>query len=393
MVIYNKSTTRSLILYLPRIIREKVERTLQEKSVLLLGPRQTGKSSLLRHELQPDKVVNLLDQSTYLTLTRRLSSLRESLKPTDKFIVIDEIQKLPQLMDEIHLMIEEQGRRFLLTGSSARKLRRSYTKLMGGRTRSIYMHPLVSAELGDSFDLTKILSHGTLPSVYLSKNPYAELIDYVGDYLQQEILAEAVTRGVDQYSRFLTQIAARTTQVLNIEKLAADAQVSPSTTRRYLEILQDTMIAEQLECWSGSRKHKAISSTKLVFFDVGVVNALLEIDSYNPLNPNAGWQLEQFIGQELLAYRDYSARQVKVNFWRSVDRHEVDYVLNDRVAIEVKHTNQVTERDLKGLKAISDSHKWERKIVISQDTEPRYIDDIEVLPVRVFLKMLWDHQF
>jgi predicted AAA+ superfamily ATPase len=380
-------------LYLPRIIREKVERTLQEKSVLLLGPRQTGKSSLLRHELQPDKVVNLLDQSTFLTLTRRLSSLRESLKPTDKFIVIDEIQKLPQLMDEIHLMIEEQGRRFLLTGSSARKLRRSYTKLMGGRTRSIYMHPLVSAELGDSFDLTKILSHGTLPSVYLSKNPYAELIDYVGDYLQQEILAEAVTRGVDQYSRFLTQIAARTTQILNIEKLAADAQVSPSTTRRYLEILQDTMIAEQLECWSGSRKHKAISSTKLVFFDVGVVNALLEIDSYNPLNPNAGWQLEQFIGQELLAYRDYSAHQVKVNFWRSVDRHEVDYILNDRIAIEVKHTNQVTERDLKGLKAISDSHKWKRKIVISQDTEPRYIDDIEVLPVRVFLKMLWDNQF
>ena len=380
-------------MYLPRIIREKVESTLREKSVLLLGPRQTGKSSLLRHELQPDKVVNLLDQSTFLTLTRRLSSLRESLTPTDKFIVIDEIQKLPQLMDEIHLMIEEQGRRFLLTGSSARKLRRSYTKLMGGRTRSIYMHPLVSAELGDSFDLTKILSHGTLPSVYLSKNPYAELIDYVGDYLQQEILAEAVTRGVDQYSRFLTQIAARTTQVLNIEKLAADAQVSPSTTRRYLEILQDTMIAEQLECWSGSRKHKAISSTKLVFFDVGVVNALLEIDSYNPLNPNAGWQLEQFIGQELLAYRDYSTRQVKVNFWRSVDRHEVDYVLNDRVAIEVKHTNQVTERDLKGLKAISDNHKWKRKIVISQDTEPRYIDDIEVLPVRVFLKMLWDNQF
>ncbi len=380
-------------MYLLRIIREKVERTLQEKSVLLLGPRQTGKSSLLRHELQPDKVVNLLDQSTFLTLTRRLSSLRESLKPTDKFIVIDEIQKLPQLMDEIHLMIEEQDRRFLLTGSSARKLRRSYTKLMGGRTRSIYMHPLVSAELGDSFDLTKILSHGTLPSVYLSKNPYAELIDYVGDYLQQEILAEAVTRGVDQYSRFLTQIAARTTQILNIEKLAADAQVSPSTTRRYLEILQDTMIAEQLECWSGSRKHKAISSTKLVFFDVGVVNALLEIDSYNPLNPNAGWQLEQFIGQELLAYRDYSAHQVKVNFWRSVDRHEVDYILNDRIAIEVKHTNQVTERDLKGLKAISDSHKWKRKIVISQDTEPRYIDDIEVLPVRVFLKMLWDNQF
>lgn len=158
-------------MYIPRIIREKIERTLEEKSVRLLDPRQTGKSSLLRHELRPDKVVNMLDQSTFLALTRRLSSLRESLKPAGRFIVIDEIHKLPQLMDEIHLMIEEQGRRFLLTGRSARKLRRSYTKLMGGRTRSLYMHPLVSAELAESFDLTKILSHGTLPSVYLSKKP------------------------------------------------------------------------------------------------------------------------------------------------------------------------------------------------------------------------------
>lgn len=146
-------------------------------------------------------------------------------------------------MDEVHYVIEEQGRRFILTGSSARKLRRSYTKLMGGRTRAVYMHPFVYQEMGSNFDLTKVLSYGCLPPAFLSPDPYAELLDDVGDYLQQEILAEAVTRSVDQYSRFLSQIACNTTQVLNIEKLANDAQLAPSTTRRYLEILADTMVA------------------------------------------------------------------------------------------------------------------------------------------------------
>lgn len=362
---------------------------LASKSILMLGPRQTGKSSLIRNELKPDKVFNLLDQSTFLQLSRRLSSLRESLQPDDKLIVIDEIQKLPQLMDEVHLMIEEQGRRFVLTGSSARKLRRSYTKLMGGRTRSIYMHPLVYGEMAGDFDLAKVLSYGCLPPVFLSADPYAELIDYVGDYLQQEILAEAVTRGIDQYSRFLTHIAASTTQILNIEKLANDSQLAPSTTRRYLEILADTMVATQLEPWKGGKKRKAIASSKLLFFDIGIVNALLDIDGYKPNNPHAGWQFEQYIGQELLAYRDYTERRLNLNFWRSTDKVEVDYIVGDAVAIEVKHTTSVSERDLKGLIAIGDEGKWKHRIVVSRDPVSRRIGDIEVLPVKEFLQRLW----
>ncbi len=380
-------------MYYPRIIKKKVEDALRQKSVLLLGPRQTGKSSLIREELKPDKVVNLLDQSTFLNLSRRLSGLRESLKPSDKFIVIDEIQKLPQLMDEIHLMIEEQGRRFLLTGSSARKLRRSYTKLMGGRTRSIYMHPFVYPEIRVDFDLGKILGYGTLPGVYLSEDPFADLIDYVGDYLQQEILAEAVTRGVDQYSRFLTQIASCATQTLNIEKIANDAQLAPSSTRRYLEILADTMIAEQLECWNRGTKRKAASTTKLVFFDIGVANALLDIDGYSPQNPNAGWQFEQYVGQELLAYRDYSDKRLHLSFWRSTDKFEVDYILGENCAIEVKHTEHVTERDLKGLQAIAGEKKWKYKLVVSRDKERRRIGDVEILPIVEFLNDLWADRF
>jgi len=378
-------------MYYSRFIKKKIEKALASKSVLLLGPRQTGKSSLIREELAPDRVFNLLDQSTFLQISRRLSSLRESLRPEDKLIVIDEIQKLPQLMDEIHLMIEEQKKRFLLTGSSARKLRRSYTKLMGGRTRSIYMHPLIHRELGKDFDLARVLSYGCLPHVWLSPEPFAELVDYVGDYLQQEILAEAVTRGIDQYSRFLTQIATATTQILNIDGLSRDSQLAPSTTRRYLEILSDTMVATQIDPWQAGKKRKAITSTKLLFFDVGVVNALLEIDGYNPRSNDAGWQLEQYIGQELLAYCDYSDRNIKLNFWRSTDKCEVDYVLGDAVAIEVKHTASVTEKDLKGLTAIHAEGKWRHKIVVSRDPIPRRIGDIDILPVEEFLQRLWNN--
>lgn len=358
----------------------------------MLGPRQTGKSSLIREEMKPHRVFNLLNQATFLTLSRRPSSLRESLTEEDKLVVIDEIQKLPQLMDEVHLMIEELKVRFLLTGSSARKLQRTYTKLMGGRARSVYLHPFVYPEIKESFDLAKVLSFGTLPHVYLSDSPREDLIDYVGDYLQQEILAEALTRGVDQYSRFLTQIASCAAQTLNIESLSRDAQLSPSSTRRYLEILSDTMIATQLECWKGAGKRKAVSTTKMVFFDTGVVNALLGIEKYTPENPLSGMQLEQFIGQELLAYRDYSNENTELYFWRSTDKHEVDYILND-CAIEVKHTDHALDHDLKGLKAISEEHTWSHKILVSRDPIRRKIGDIEVLPVHEFLMDLWVGRF
>lgn len=379
-------------MYLPRIITKKIRSTLAQKSVLLLGPRQTGKSSLIREELKPDRVFNLLDQSTFLMLTRRPSTLRESLKESDKFVVIDEIQKLPSLMDEVHLMIEEMKVKFLLTGSSARKLRRSYTKLMGGRTRSLQIHPFVYPEIRAHFDLKKILSYGTLPNVFFSTDHNAELTDYVGDYLQQEIVAEALTRGVDQYSRFLSHIASCAVQTVNIEGLSRDSQISPSSTRRYLEILSDTMIATQLECWKLGAKRKAASTTKLVFFDVGVVNTLLDIPQYSPVNPNAGMQLEQYIGQELLAYRDYSDQKELLNFWRSTDKFEVDFILND-TAIEVKHSDHISEKELKGLAAIDQEGDWAHKIVVSRDPHRRKIGTFEILPVQEFLEDLWAGRF
>lgn len=375
-------------MYIYRIIGKKLEETLRRKSVLLLGPRQSGKSQLVAHQIKADRVVNLLDQTTFTNLSRRPSSLRESLGAGDQLIAIDEIQKLPQLMDEIHLMIESEKRRFLLTGSSARKLRRTYTQLMAGRTRSMRMRALVSAEIPD-FDLTRVLSFGCLPSIYTSPEPYEDLQDYIGDYLQQEILAEALTRNIDHYSRFLAQIAGCATQVLNYEKLASDAQLSATTVRRYIDVLSDTLIAEAIEPWSKGKKRKAISASKLFFFDLGIVNALLGVRQYSGRDANAGWQFEQFIAQEILAYRDYVSRDLSINFWRSADKYEVDFVLGGAVAVEAKHTNLATERDLRGLIAIGEEAAFKRRILVSQDPHPRILNGIEIMNFRSFLRQLW----
>jgi predicted AAA+ superfamily ATPase len=375
--------------YLPRLLERSINATLAKKSVLVLGPRQTGKSSLIRNAIPVDRTFSLLDQSTFTNLSRRPSSLRESLKETDRVIAVDEIQKLPQLMDEIHLMIEEQGKRFLLTGSSARKLRRTHTGLMAGRARSLHLHPFVTAEL-DDYTLERVLSFGMLPPVVHSDTPGSDLTDYVGDYLQQEILAEALTRSIDQYSRFFSQVATMATQVLNIEKLASDAQLAPTTVRRFLDILTDTLIAMPLEPWREGGRRKAVAASKLIFFDVGVVNALLGTPRYSERDRNAGWQFEQFIGQELWAYRDYRKRDAALSFWRSTDKHEVDFILDGRVAIEVKHTSFVTPRDLKGLVAIADEGRKLRRIVVSRDPAARRIEGIEILPYREFLSELWN---
>jgi predicted AAA+ superfamily ATPase len=376
-------------MYISRLVEAQIKATLAKKSVLVLGPRQTGKSSMIRNAIDVDRTFNLLDQATFTNLSRRPSFLRESLKETDRLIAVDEIQKLPQLMDEIHLMIEEHGKRFLLTGSSARKLRRTHTGLMAGRARSVYLHPFVTAEL-EGYSLERTLSFGMLPPVVHSETPAADLLDYVGDYLQQEILAEALTRNIDQYSRFFSQVATMATQTLNVEKLANDAQLAPTTVRRFLDILSDTLIAIQLEPWTKGKRRKAVSASKLIFFDVGVVNSLLGISHYLERDSNAGWQFEQFIGQELWAYCDYRGRTTSLAFWRSTDKHEVDFVLGDRAAIEVKHTAFVTPRDLKGLAAIADENKKLRRIAVSREPAPRHIEGIEILPYRHFLTELWN---
>lgn len=373
-------------MYVRRLI--PIQKALQRKSVLLLGPRRTGKSALVQKEVQAARVYNLLQSDVFQRLSQRPSLIRESLTPRDRLIVIDDIQKLPVLMDEVHAMIEETPTRFLLTGSSARKLRRSHTSLMAGRAKSLRLFPFVSAEIED-FDLKRALNFGTLPPVYLSDDPWDELSTYVGDYLKEEILAEALTRRIENFSRFLHTAALTNGELVNFEAVASDAQVPARTVREYYALVGDTLMGNMIRSIEGTRKRKAISTGKFYFFDVGVLNSLMGRKSLPEGSPEHGKALEHLLYLELKAYSSYSGKEAEVRFWRTYQGDEVDFVVEPDAAIEVKATRLVTERHLKGFQAIQKVRRFKRRIVVSRDPEKRVLEGIEIHPVLEFLKELW----
>lgn len=378
-------------MYVNRII--PLEEELGRSSILLLGPRQTGKSSYIRHQAPPHRIYNLLKSDVFLRLSARPATIRESLTPEDQLIVIDEIQKLPRLMDEVHVMIEEHGVHFLLTGSSSRKLKRSHTSLMAGRARTRRLQPFVSAEL-ENFDLQRALTHGTLPPVYLSDEPGEELDSYVGTYLREEVQAEALSRNIENFSRFLQQAALHSGEVLNFEAIGRDAQVPARTIREYYTVLEDTLLGTMLTPLQTTGKRKAISRGKFYLFDVGVLQALTGERTVQPQTPAYGKAFEHLIWQELFAYQQYFARRQRLNFWRDVKKAEVDFVLDQRVAIEVKATEHVHDRQLKGLQAIAEQRDFEitRRIVVCHEPERRKVEGIEIIPWQEFLEELWASQ-
>ncbi len=374
--------------YIHRIIN--IDETLKKKSVLLLGPRRTGKSSLIKNEIQPKRVYNLLDSVTFRQLALRPSLIREQLEPGENLIVIDEIQKLPNLMDEVHLMIEDYGSKFLLTGSSARKLRRTHTSLMAGRAKRQVLHPFCARELGDRFDLQKITQFGCLPPVYLSDDPWSELESYVGDYLREEIMAEALSRNIESFSRFLQTAAYSNGELLNFEAIASDAQVPARTIREYYSVLEDTLIGSMVDPITIKKSRKSVSKSKFYFFDLGVLNSLLSRKTVSPKTPEYGNLFETWVYLELKAYLDYRKNGEKIHFWRTHSGEEVDFIVDDDIAIEVKATSLVNERHLSGLLALNSETRLSKKIVVSQDTNVRRISEVEILPYTFFIDRLWN---
>lgn len=362
---------------------------LKKKSVLLLGPRRTGKSFLIRHQVKADKVFNLLRADHFQLLSNRPSALRESLESHYRLVVIDEIQKLPNLMDEVHDLIETTQTHFLLTGSSARKLRKTHTSLMAGRAKSRQLFSFVTQEIGD-FHLEKVLSYGLLPPVFLAEDPAEEISSYVGDYLREEIQAEALTRKIENFSRFLHQAALRNTELINFESVGSDAQVPARTIREYYSILVDTLLGSMLEPLESSQKYKSVSHSKFYFFDVGVPHALLGLGALSATSKNWGPAFEAFVYQELRAYISYFAPKSTINFWRtSQEGKEVDFVINGEMAIEVKSTANVSEKDLRGIVSLQKDRKLKRSIVVCQQRAKSRIDGIEIWPYASFLKELW----
>lgn len=375
--------------YISRLLDLKT--LLAKKSHFLLGPRQTGKTSLIRHTLPEARYYDLLDTSLFLTLSRNPGRIAQELTKADRIVVIDEIQRLPVLLNEVHRLIEQQDLRFLLTGSSARKLRAGGVNLLGGRARVRHLHPLTHRELGERFDLNKVMSCGLLPSVYFSDDPHEDLQAYTGLYLQQEIVAEGVTRNVPAFSRFLRVAALCNATIVNFTKVANDSQAPRTTVYEYFEILKDTLILNELPAWRASVKRKPLASSKYYFFDVGVV-AALQGRRFVPGTPEFGEAFETYLMHELISYRDYVSGE-RLHFWRSASGYEVDFLVGDHTAIEVKAKENIALRDLKSLRALAEEGKFKHYLCVSLEPRARTVNGIRVLPYRNFIDMLWNGEF
>lgn len=364
---------------------------LEKKSHFLLGPRQTGKTFLIRHTLKGVKVYDLLDTSVYLALSRNPGRIAQELTPQDRVVVIDEIQRLPILLNEVHRLIEDKGTLFLLTGSSARKLRRGGVNLLGGRARTKYMHPLTYRELGRGFDLSRALERGLIPSVYFSDDPQADLQAYAGLYLQQEIVAEGATRNVPAFSRFLRVAALCNGTIVNFTDVANDAQVPRTTVYEYFEILKDTLVLQELPAWQKSTKRKPLASSKYYFFDTGVV-AALRGQPVKLHTPGFGEAFETFLMHELTSYRDYISG-MPLSYWRSTSGFEVDFIIGDHTAVEVKAKENVAPQDLKPLLALAEEKKLKRYLLVSLESRPRKVESVTILPYHQFLEALWSSEY
>ena len=361
------------------------------KSHFLLGPRQTGKSHLIRQALPKAKVFDLLDSSVYLSLSQNPGRLAEEITAADRVVVIDEVQRLPELLNEVHRLIETRGTRFLLTGSSARRLRAKGVNLLGGRARMRHLHPLTRHELGARFDLDRALARGLLPSIYLSDDPAADLSAYAGTYLQQEVVAEGATRNVPAFSRFLRVAALANATLVNFTNIASDAQVPRTTVYEYFEILKDTLILNEVPAWAASRQRKPIVSSKYYFFDVGVVGALQGGAAVTQAL-GQGLAFETYLLQELKTYSDYVSGD-PVSFWRSTSGYEVDFLIGDHTAVEVKAKTAVGPHDLRSLRALGDEGHFKHLLCVSLETRRRQVGSITLLPYGQFLDRLWAGEF
>ena len=358
------------------------------KSCFLWGPRKAGKSYWIRHHLKPAKVIDLLQTDVFAEYASRPSLLRERFADGKGLIVIDEVQKVPQLLDEVHWMIEERGAQFLLTGSSARKLRKGHANLLGGRAWRRVMLPLSYTEVS-GFNLEEALISGMLPPHFLAEHPLEELRAYVADYLKEEIAAEALAQNIPSFSEFLRVAALTSSELIHYTNIARETGVSQRTVRSYFDILEDTFLGFRVKPWTRSKNRRMILTEKFYFFDVGIAGYLGRRRPI-PGSRDFGKAFEHFILMEIRAYQAYVNPEMPIHYWRTSSGQEVDFLLGDReVAVEIK-SGKVHEGDLWGLHALLEDGPVKRAILVSMEKEPRRIaGKIEVLPWQDFLERLW----
>ena len=364
------------------------------ESFFLWGPRQVGKSSLLAATYPTARTIDLLLTEEYLRYLERPGLLREEMRdaPAGSLTIIDEVQKVPALLDEVHWLIERRGLCFALCGSSARKVRRGHANLLGGRAVRHELFGLVSAEIGAEADPVRMANHGVLPRHYLIERPAQRLRAYVEDYLKEEVAAEALVRNLPAFAAFLRVAAIGDTELVSYANIARECAISAPTVKEHYQILVDTLLGRYLPAYARRPKRRVIQAPKFYFADVGVVNHLAQRGPLAPAGELFGKALENIIHHELCAHREYRERSWELTYWRLASGIEVDFVIGHAdVAVEVKATSRVSTHHLTGLVALAEDHpRIRRRIVACMEPKRRVTaDGIEILPVMQFLRALW----
>ena len=381
--------------YIERVA--EIGKRLEKKSLFLFGPRQAGKSSYIKNQLaQPGLSWTLLDNELYRDLSMRPSLLRNTLRAkgiNDGVVVLDEIQRLPDLLNEVHMLIEETEIHFLLTGSSARKLKKKGVNLLGGRAGRLNFHSLVWPEIR-RFETSPdaIFRTGLLPSAFTGDDYESFLTDYVGLYVKEEIEAEREVRNLPPFWEFLRIAAANSGEITNYENVARDIGISGVSVREWYRILVDTLIGFEIPPYRKTKIRKPNASSKFYIFDTGVTRKLQGLSAIEEGTAEFGRYFENYIAMEIRSFLDYSGSDNEgLSYWHAQSGQEVDFIINDRVAVEVKAAKRVSPRDIKGLKALMEEGLMEKYILVCREDFPQLLDNgILILPYRDFLSDLWD---
>ena len=365
------------------------------RSAFLWGARKTGKSTYLKERFPQSLVFDFLNTDLVLEFSKRPALLRDQLLAQDaavlrRPIILDEVQKVPHILDEVHWLIENKGLQFILCGSSARKLKRGQANLLGGRAWRFEMFPLVSAELKD-IDLLTVLNHGMIPSHYLEDSYQKSLKAYTTDYLKEEVFAEGLTRNIPAFSRFFEAMGYSHGELTNFSNIARECGVDSKTVKEYYQILEDTLLGAMIAPFKRRQSRQVITQTpKFYLFDVGVAGALTNRHLTAERGEAFGKAFEHFIFMELRAHSSLKELNYAINFWRTKSGLEADFVLGDgQVAIEVKGTHRVDRKELRPLMAFRDEYRPRQTLVLCNERVERIHDNIRIMPWRVFLRELW----
>lgn len=362
-----------------------------DEAMFLFGGRQTGKSTLLKERFPKAVYIDLLKSDVRNRFKQHPEEFRESLLryPPETLVIVDEIQKVPDLLDEVHWLMVEKGLWFILSGSSARKIKKSGANNLGGRAIPETLFPLVSAEIPD-FDLERAVQNGMIPRHYMVANARNRMRAYIDLYLKEEIIEEALVQNVDEFVRFMEVAAIMDGEILNYENVASDCEVSANTVKAYYKILVDTLLGFEVPAYRKVIKRKLYKSPRFYYFDVGVANHLTKRYHLAPKTPEYGHAFEHLIMQEIVAYLGYTNSDEELTYWHTYENLEVDAVIGDaRVAIEIKSKEHIDHDDKKGVTEFAKEHPDTKQIIVSKDRISRRSGDVDLYYVTDFFKALW----